>query len=364
VARPACQADLPAILEIGGHVNLASMRGEEDKNQLAIEQSLRTLSGELPWQQGLLLLTTDLFSLEGGPPEVAGQVKLQLGWGGCWQKKRQSRLFHVPGLQTWAEQEYLSYQPNPRHDYALELAGLSVLPRHHGKRVARFLAQAWALFVLHYQEELRRHLGNIASLYANVLTTDAEGRFPFYERVVRPLFGGLDYDTVDRYRYARCDARSPILDEFLDTRGDQPRARIPCHLVPEDIRADLGKVRPESIGCARSLEQLGFCRSDKYDVLDGGRHFVSTLDQLDRALARRAYTVRRVSDHKLPPDTPYFTLAAADRPMSCFRCLRARCGIRGDEVLLGEEASEALFTGRHESVTVLQPPSLTREAAA
>ena len=247
VARPAVAADLTAILQVARHVNLASMRAEETKTRLAIEQSRHTLAGDLPWQQGLLLLAADLFPLEGKPCELAGQVKLQVGWGGCWRKSRQSRLFQASGVQTWAEQECLSYEPNPHDEYALELAGLSVLPQHQGKRVSRFLADSWAIFVLLYQKELQRRIGTIAHLYANVLTADAHGKFPFYERVVRPLLGGLDYDSVDNHRYCRCNARSPMLDEFLDERGDQPRARIACHLLSEELRNDLGKVRPESM---------------------------------------------------------------------------------------------------------------------
>ena len=222
------------------------MRGEEEKNQLSIEQSIRTLAGDLAWQQGLLLLSADLFPQDGGTCELAGNVRLQAGWGGCWKKKTHARLFNFPGLRTWAEHESLTYQPNSDDEYTLEFAGLAVAPHHQGKKVSRFLAEAWALFVLLHQEELRRRIGTIASLYANLLTADAEGKYPFYEYVVRRLLGNLDYDTVDGFRYARCNARCPFLDEFLDQRGDQPRASIPCHLLPDDIRANLGKVREQT----------------------------------------------------------------------------------------------------------------------
>jgi arginine/ornithine N-succinyltransferase beta subunit len=361
VARPAVATDLAAIMQVAGHVNLASMRAEEARNKLAIEQSTRTLAGELPWQQGLLLLAADLFPFDNKACELAGQIKLQVGWGGCWKKTRQSRLFQVPGVHAWADQEFLSYQANPHDQYALELAGLSVLPRHQGKRIARFLAQSWALFILLYQKELQRRIGTIAHLYANVLTADAQGKFPFYERVVRPLFGGLDYDTVDNFRSARCNARSPILDEFLDSRGDQPSARIACHLLPEGLRNDLGKVRPQSMGCARNLEQLGFCRTDKYDVLDGGQYFENTLARLDATLKRDEQRVRPVPEEQIPADAPRLTVAPIGRPMSSFRCVRARCHVVGRELLISEEAFDALLVRRHEPVTVLQPRMIAQE---
>ena len=41
------------------------------------------------------------------------------------------------------------------------------------------------------------------------------------------------------------------------------------------------------MGCARNLEQLGFCRTDKYDVLDGGQYFENTIARLDATLKRR-----------------------------------------------------------------------------
>ena len=85
VARPAAPADLKPLTEIVGHVNLASMRGDLEKTQMYIDQSLRTLAGELAWQQGLLLLAADVVPLDGGDKELAGTVRLQVGWGGCWQ---------------------------------------------------------------------------------------------------------------------------------------------------------------------------------------------------------------------------------------------------------------------------------------
>lgn len=361
VARPAAPADLSGMMEIAGSVNLASMRAEEAKNRLALEQSARTLAGALPWQQGLLLLGADLFPAGGGPAELAGNVKLQVGWGGCWKKTRHARLFNFPGLQTWAEHEYLTYQPNDPDEYTLELAGLSVLPRHRGKSVARFLSDAWALFVLLYREDLRRQIGSIVSLYANVLTADVAGQYPFYEQVVRPLFGGLDYDTVDAYRYARCGARSPILDEFLDARGEQPRARILCQLLPEALRQGLGQVRDQSVGCRKNLERLGFARTDKYDVLDGGQYFETTPDRLDRTLARQEYTVRCVRDSELFSEAPVLTVAPAGRPMPSFCCARVAAWVRGDELFLDHEVCEALRLGRHERVVALTAPAAPRE---
>src|SRR4051812_16541110 len=81
VTRPVGRDDLAALMDIASHVNLASMRSARDKNQLTIEQSIRTLAGDLSWQQGLLFLATDLFPLDGGPCELAGNIKLQVGWG-------------------------------------------------------------------------------------------------------------------------------------------------------------------------------------------------------------------------------------------------------------------------------------------
>jgi arginine/ornithine N-succinyltransferase beta subunit len=353
VARPAARSDLASMREIAGHVNLASLRGETEKVRVAIEQSIRTLTGDLPWQQGLLLLASDLFPADGGPCEAAGSVRLQVGWGGYWKKGKHDRFFNFPGLQTWAEHEYLTYQPNAHDEYALEFAGLSVLPRHQGKKLSRFLTQAWVLFALLHRDELRLRVGTIAYLYANLLTADAEGKYPFYEAVVRRLFGGLDYDTVDAYRYARSGARSPILDEFLDERGGKPRAALLYHLLPEELRHNLGRVREQTVGCQRGLERFGFCRVDKYDVLDGGQYFENTFAGLDRAAGRREYLARRVADDRLGPDAAYRTVAPAARPMASFAAARARCRVEGDELLLGAEAYNALAMQHREPVAVL-----------
>ena len=73
------------------------MRSEKEKNRIYIEQSIRTLAGELAWQQGLLYLVADLFPLGGGARELAGGIKLQAGAGGHWKKSKQDRFFNFPG---------------------------------------------------------------------------------------------------------------------------------------------------------------------------------------------------------------------------------------------------------------------------
>jgi arginine/ornithine N-succinyltransferase beta subunit len=353
VARPVERADLESLLEISRYVNVASMRAERAKNELTIEQSIRTLAGALAWQQGLMMLAADIHTEVDEPAELAGQIKLQVGWGGYWQKKSHDRLFNLPGLATWAQHAYLTYQPNPEDEFALELAGLAVMPKHRGKNVARLLTQAWASFVLLHEQELRRRIGTITYLCANVLTADAAGKYPFYEQVVKPLFGGLDYDTVDAHRYARSNARSPILDEFLDARGDQPRASILCHLLSDDLRQDLGKVRDQSIGCQKNLERLGFTRTDKFDVLDGGQYFESTLARLDKATPRRTLAVRPVPEWELRTDAALLTLSLAGRSMSEFRCIQTRGEIQADEVRLGRATCATLGLEADASAVVL-----------
>ena len=355
IARPAARTDLASILEIARHVNVASMRAEKEKNRVCIEQSIRTLAGELAWQQGLLNLVADLFPLGGGARELAGGIKLQVGAGGHWKKSKQDRFFNFPGLQAWAEHEYLTYEPHADDENTLEFAGLSVLPSHQGKKISRFLTQTWALFVLQYQEELRQRVGKIAYLYANLLTADAEGKYPFYEKVVKHLFGGLDYDTLDALRYSRSNSRSPILDEFLDAKGDKPRASILCHLLPEELRENLGKVRDQTIGCQKNLERLGFGRVEKYDVLDGGQFFENTLSRLDRTVERRPFVVRRVAESEIPADAPRLTIATAGRPMSYFRSARLPFRVEGDELLLSDEAYHTLLLRHHEPVVALSP---------
>jgi arginine/ornithine N-succinyltransferase beta subunit len=355
IARPAARSDLDSILEIAKHVNLASMRSEKEKNQVCIEQSIRTLAGELSWQQGLLFLSADLFPSEGGSRELAGNAKLQIGWGGYWKKQKRTRLFNFPGLQTWAEQENLTYHPHADNEYTLEFAGLTVLPSHQGKKISRFLTEAWVLFVLQYAEELERRIGSIAHLYGNLLTADTAGKYPFYESVVKPLFGGLDYDMVDAFRYVHCNARSPILDEFLDQRGDQPRASILTHLLPEEIRQNLGKVRDQTIGCQKNLERFGFERVPKYDVLDGGQYFENTLAKLDRVVERQEYLVRCVPAEQMQAESAKLTIAPAARPMPHFRCARVNCRVEGRELLLGEDVFDELLLRHHEPVVALKP---------
>ena len=373
IVRPVVPADLDSIVEIVEDVDLASMRKDPDMNSNFIRMSMETLAGKLTWRQGLLFLALEMAPTRtsdhpyerstgkaalGDRTAVVGTTRLQIGWGGCWKVKPESRHVKIQGKSVWANHQYLVYQPNERDQYALEFAGTSVHKQHQGKRLSKVLTQARVLFILLHQSRMEENIkGDIAYLYANLLTTDKEGKYPFFERIVKPLFGGLDYDTMDNSRYdARSDARSPILDEFLDQRGDNTRANIPHHLLPGDILENLGRVRRKTKPAEKNLLNFGFEKADKYDVLDGGRYYENNIATLEDLAHRTTYTVERTSDQDIPADSPRLTFAPLQRSMKDFWCARAQVRVEKNRLLISDDLYVRLNIQNHERVIALDEP--------
>lgn len=381
VARPVREDNLPSLLAIhdkragkkDAKDDVASMRKE--LIPFLITRAVNTLrpDGGIPWSQGLLCLVAEYYPAadkEGkypppgtGAPVVAARASVQLGWGGYWRKSVFRRSFD-PTFQKLviAEPEFLVYESNSL--VALEFAGIETDPDYERRGIGWFLTQSRALFVLLHLEQLQEQVEGkkIGYLYANLLTADKEGKYPFYELVVKTLFGDLDYDTADLCRYQRMGIVSRILEEFLKAKDGRPSPHIALHLLPADIKANLGLVRQETLGAKKNLEKFMFKPVNKYDILDGGQYYEIRPQELSRRAQRYTFIARKVK--AVPETAPYLTFAPDRKEMADFVCARARAVVEGDYVQISEDVYNILEIQRDEQVVALVEPDAKKGAQA
>lgn len=316
VARPAREADdeVRTLVDIAATVNMGATRAEPSQVRLMVQLCRDTLTGSIPWDQGLLYLATEYHGAPGEAPRLAGSSKLQFPLHDKWRvdkRKRVGQKKHV------SECEMLVFDATPAD--ALEMAGNAVLPEMRGVGVGSFHVAARLLFVSMFPLP-------ITHLFANLLTTDIGGKYPFFEEVVSPLLGGMDYDQADQLRYEDTGLIAQLLGNTWD---HQPPVQFPLHILPKRLRDRLGEVRHITRRAQTSIERYGFRPTDKLDLLDGGQYFELPIEALHRRPLFRELTP---VPGEVRPGDRYLTFAPLNRSVERFCCVRCRARI--DDLLL------------------------------
>lgn len=338
IARPARadEAEILDLLAAAEAVNLGNTRPDTVRELVAISQD--TLRGAVPWDQGLLYLTTEYHAAGGAAPAIAGSCKLQCMVGASWARKAHVRWAH---RRYRSEYDVLSY--DSAKTYGLEMAGNVVLPQYQSKGIGRFHTQARLLFVLVHNLEPMTHL------YADLLTPDTHGIYPFYEHVVKPLIGNISYDQADRLRYEDVS----LLDALLGPNAvaNEPACQFPIHILPEEIREQFGTIREITKRAQRALERYSFGKIDRFDFLDGGQYFSLSTQDLRRLPEVRDLRARLKP--VLPDNARFLTLVPAKRRMQDFVCVRVPGMIDGLEAYLPADVCRRVDIHDGEDVKVL-----------
>jgi arginine/ornithine N-succinyltransferase beta subunit len=344
ICRPAVPDDLPQLVAMAQEVNLGNTRPDEKSilNQIQICHS--TLAGEVAWEQGILYLVTELLTGE-ETRQVVGSCKLQKMAEGCW-----ARLTHQRVAKTVADgrrrAQYDELIFDSSRSNALEFSGNVVLESYRRQGIGKFHGHARLLYLL------TQTIPGVAYLYADLLTDSVNGLFPFYERIVRPLIGeDVDYDQADKLRYNDMS----FYEDLLGRVGDNcekcksigsPPVSIPVHIMPQEIRHHLGKVREQTIPAQKVLREFGFRETNKFDLLDAGQYMEIQFDELRRANIVRQLTAKR-TDVAMTEADPSLAFAPARRAAREFFAVRAPARIQNNELLIATDLYRALELDRN-----------------
>lgn len=338
VARPARtdEAEIRQLLSAAETVNLGNTRSDTVRELVSISEE--TLHGAVPWDQGLVYLATEYHAPGIAEPMIAGSCKLQCMVGACWALKPHVRWAH---RRYRSQYDVLIYESE--RTYGLEMAGNVVLPRYQSQRIGTFHTQARLLFALIHVREPMDHL------YADLLTPDTNGVYPFYEHVVKALIGNISYDQADRLRYEDVT----LLDALLGPNdvAREPACQFPIHILPEEIRSQFGTIREITQRAQRALERYNFKKINKFDFLDGGQYFSLASEDLHRLPAVRDLRARLKP--VLPDSTNFLTLVPAKRSMEEFACVRIPGTVEGLEALLQADICRRVHIHDGENVKVL-----------
>jgi arginine N-succinyltransferase len=137
--------------------------------------------------------------------------------------------------------------------------------------------------------------------------------------------------------YQEADLISKDNKEFIHALfPDEP---IHTELLPDDVRAVIGQVGPETKAVEAILRRIGFEYAGQIDPFDGGPHFVAKTDQI--ALVRDA---REVPVRTVPAEAGAWAVVAVEQAAKPqFRAVATRATLQPDgAVALADDARKRL----------------------
>jgi len=209
-----------------------------------------------------------------------------------------------------------------------EIGGLILLPeyRRSSEALGKTLSYVRFLFIRMHRAWFR---GEVLSELLPPLESDGTSRL--WEALGRK-FTGLTYQEADLL--------SKDNKEFIHALfPDDP---IHTELLPDDVRAIIGQVGPDTKAVERMLRRIGFSYAEQIDPFDGGPHFAARTDDITLVRDARETTITTV-EHA-DGERPWAVLAvevAGARPG--FRAIGARViPMATDTVGITDEARRRL----------------------
>jgi arginine N-succinyltransferase len=161
-----------------------------------------------------------------------------------------------------------------------EIGGLILSPeyRHRPEHLGRLLSFTRFLFIAMHRQVFRDRV--LAELLPPL---EPDGTSILWEHLGKH-FTGLTYQEADLI--------SKDNKEFIHTLF--PQGIIYTALLPQEVRAVIGKVGPETRGVEKMLRRIGFHYARQIDPFDGGPHFVARTDEITTVKDARQATVGAV----------------------------------------------------------------------
>jgi arginine N-succinyltransferase len=154
----------------------------------------------------------------------------------------------------------------------------------------------------------------------------------FRDHVLSELLPPLEVDGTSRLwealgrkftglTYQEADLLSKDNKEFIHALfPDDP---IHTELLPDDVRAIIGQVGPETKAVESMLRRIGFSYADQIDPFDGGPHFAAKTDEI--TLVRQAREVTVAPVEHADGERPWAVLAVETQgARPAFRAIGAR----------------------------------------
>ncbi|MBX3160210.1 MAG: arginine N-succinyltransferase [Deltaproteobacteria bacterium] len=306
--RQSYREDVDQVLAVAEHLDTVNLPADREHIETILERSEKSFNAEVPVvDREFLFVLEDLTK-----KKVIGTSIIYAQHG---TRKAPHIFFRVENDERYSVtlDKHMVHQTlriGYNYDGPTEIGGLILMPEYRrtpGESLGKALSYVRFLFM-----RMHRQLFRDRVLSELLPPLEQDGTSRLWEALGRK-FTGLTYQDAD--------VRSKNNKEFIHALfPDDP---IHTELLPDDVRALIGQVGPETKGVEAMLRRIGFEYAGQIDPFDGGPHFTARTDEITIVNEAREAPVRTVGD--ADGERPWAVLAIElpnQRPR--FRAIGAR----------------------------------------
>jgi arginine N-succinyltransferase len=276
--RQSYREDVDQVLAVAEHldtVNLPANRGHIEK---ILERSEASFAGQVPVVEREFLFVLE----ELDKKKIVGTSMIYAQHG---TRRAPHIFFRVENDERYSVtlDKHMVHQTlriGYNYDGPTEIGGLILLPeyRRNADHLGKALSYVRFLFI-----RMHRPLFRDKVLSELLPPLEVDGASRLWEALGRK-FTGLTYQEADLI--------SKDNKEFIHALfPDDP---IHTELLPDDVRALIGQVGPETKAVEAMLRRIGFDYAGQIDPFDGGPHFSARTDEISIVREAAEVVVRRV----------------------------------------------------------------------
>ncbi len=314
------------MLAVAEHLDTVNLPADRKHIEAILDRSERSFAAEVPvGEREFLFVLEDL-----GKQRIIGTSMIYAQHGTRRAPHIFFRLENDERYSVTLDKHFVhqTLRIGYNYDGPTEIGGLILLPeyRRTPEALGKTLSYMRFLFIRMHRPMFRDKV-----LSELLPPLEPDGQSKLWEALGRK-FTGLTYQEADLL--------SKDNKEFIHALfPDDP---IHTELLPDDVRALIGQVGPETKAVEAMLLRIGFEYAGQIDPFDGGPHFVAKTDEI--TLVRDAREVGLRTTRVADGERPWAVLAvelAGQRPG--FRATGARVvPMEGGEVGVSDEARRRL----------------------
>jgi arginine N-succinyltransferase len=323
--RQSYREDVDQVLAVAQHLDTVNLPADRAAIEAILDRSERSFGLELPVAEREFLFVLEDLAAQ----RIIGTSIIYAQHGTKHAPHIFYRVENDERYSTTLKRHFV--HPTLRigftYDGPTEIGGLVLLPEY--RRSPPGLGKALSFVRFLY---IRMHRAWFRDQVLSELLPPLErGVSRLWEAVGRKLTG-LTYDEADRM--------SKDTKEFIQALF--PGDPIHTSLLPDDVRAIIGQVGPETKPVEAMLRRIGFVYANQVDPFDGGPHYTAPTDAITLVRDAREVTVAAVD--AVDGDRPWAVLAVelpGARPE--FRAIGARViPLGADAIGLTDDARRRL----------------------
>jgi arginine N-succinyltransferase len=324
--RQSYREDVDQVLAVAEHLDTVNLPADRTHIETILDRSERSFAAEVPASERELLFVLEDLAKQ----RIIGTSMIYAQHG---TRRAPHIFFRVENDERYSVtlDKHFVHQTlriGYNYDGPTEIGGLILLPeyRHTAEALGKTLSYVRFLFI-----RMHRPLFRDKVLSELLPPLDPDGQSKLWEALGRK-FTGLTYQEADLL--------SKDNKEFIHALfPDDP---IHTELLPDEVRALIGQVGPETKAVEAMLRRIGFEYAGQIDPFDGGPHFVARTDDITVVRDAREVVLRTVN--AADGERPWAVLAVeleGQRPK--FRAIGARViPTGGGEVGVPDEARRRL----------------------